>query len=41
VNLTTACAGVERLLGRHQEAHARLLAGLAELKTAARPTPSR
>ncbi len=31
VNLTATCAGVERLLGRHQEAHARLLAGLDEL----------
>ena len=31
VQLTTTCAGVERLLGRHEEAHARLLAGLDQL----------
>ena len=28
MQLTTTCAGVERLLGRHEEAHARLVAGL-------------
>jgi DNA-binding CsgD family transcriptional regulator/tetratricopeptide (TPR) repeat protein len=31
VQLVTACAGVERLLGRHDEAHGRLLACLDEL----------
>jgi len=31
VQLTTTCAGVERLLGRHEEAHARLVAGLDQL----------
>ena len=31
VQLVTTCAGVERLLGRHAEAHARLLACLREL----------
>jgi ATP/maltotriose-dependent transcriptional regulator MalT len=31
VQLVTTCAGVERLLGRHDEAHARLLACLGEL----------
>jgi DNA-binding CsgD family transcriptional regulator/tetratricopeptide (TPR) repeat protein len=31
VQLTTTCAGVERLLGRHAEAHARLVAGLDRL----------
>jgi DNA-binding NarL/FixJ family response regulator len=31
VQLTTTCAGVERLLGRHEEAHARLVASLDQL----------
>ncbi|MDA0160159.1 AAA family ATPase [Solirubrobacter ginsenosidimutans] len=31
VQLATTCAGVERLLGRHEEAHARLLACLDDL----------
>ena len=31
MQLTTTCAGVERLLGRHEEAHARLVAGLDQL----------
>jgi DNA-binding NarL/FixJ family response regulator len=31
VQLTTACAGVERLLGRHAEAHGRLVTGLEQL----------
>jgi DNA-binding CsgD family transcriptional regulator len=31
VQLATTCAGVERLLGRHEEAHARLLASLEQL----------
>ena len=31
VQLVTACAGVERLLGRHDEAHARLLTCLGQL----------
>ena len=31
VRLVTACAGVEHLLGRHQEAHARLLDALETL----------
>ena len=31
VQLTTTCAGVERLLGRHEDAHARLVAGLDQL----------
>jgi DNA-binding CsgD family transcriptional regulator/tetratricopeptide (TPR) repeat protein len=37
VQLATTCAGVERLLGRHEEAHARLVAGLAELPDPAAP----
>ncbi len=32
VRLTVACAGVERVLGRHHEAHARLEAAVAELQ---------
>jgi ATP/maltotriose-dependent transcriptional regulator MalT len=32
VRLTTACAGVEHLLGRHDEAHARLLKDLQSLE---------
>ncbi len=35
VQLTTTCAGVERLLGRHHEAHARLVAGLDQVPDAA------
>ena len=35
--LTTTCAGVERLLGRHDEAHARLLARLDHLPDASAP----
>ena len=35
VQLTTTCAGVERLLGRHDDAHARLLAGFERLPDAA------
>lgn len=31
MQLVTTCAGVERLLGRHDEAHARLLASLDAL----------
>ena len=37
VQLTTTCAGVERLLGRHEEAHARLVAGLEQLPDPAAP----
>jgi len=37
VQLTTTCAGVERLLGRHQEAHARLVAALDQLPDPAAP----
>jgi DNA-binding CsgD family transcriptional regulator len=37
VRLTVACAGVERLLGRHQEAHARLETAVAELPDDASP----
>ena len=32
VRLTVACAGIEQLLGRHREAHARLESALAELR---------
>ncbi len=31
VRLTSACAGVERLLGRHEQAHTRLVEAVAEL----------
>jgi DNA-binding NarL/FixJ family response regulator/tetratricopeptide (TPR) repeat protein len=37
VQLTTTCAGVERLLGRHEEAHERLVAGLHDLPDPAAP----
>jgi ATP/maltotriose-dependent transcriptional regulator MalT len=37
VRLTTACAGVEHLLGRHEEAHARLLNTLENLEHAGSP----
>ena len=37
VQLATTCAGVERLLGRHEEAHARLVAGLDQLPDRAAP----
>ena len=37
VQLTTTCAGVERLLGRHAEAHERLVAGLEQLPDPAAP----
>ena len=33
VRLTAECAGVERLMGRHTEAHARLERAVAELRT--------
>jgi len=37
VQLATTCASVERLLGRHDEAHARLVASLEELPDPAAP----
>ena len=37
VQLATTCAGVERLLGRHEEAHARLVAGLDQVPDPAAP----
>ena len=37
MELATFCAGIERLLGRHDEAHARLLASLEELPDPAAP----
>jgi DNA-binding CsgD family transcriptional regulator len=37
VRLTTACAGVEHLLGRHEEAHARLLYALENLEYSGSP----
>ena len=37
VQLATTCAGVERLLGRHEEAHERLLACLEQLPDPAAP----
>ena len=37
VQLTTTCASVERLLGRHDEAHARLRASLDRLQDASAP----
>jgi len=37
VRLTTACAGVEHLLGRHQEAHARLRNALENLESPSSP----
>ncbi|HET8949749.1 MAG TPA: AAA family ATPase [Solirubrobacteraceae bacterium] len=37
VQLATTCAGVERLLGRHGEAHERLVAGLDQLPDRAGP----
>jgi DNA-binding NarL/FixJ family response regulator len=37
VRLTTACAGVEHLLGRHEEAHARLLNMLQNLQRSGSP----
>ena len=37
VQLATTCASVERLLGRHDEAHARLLASLDRLPSASAP----
>ena len=37
VRLTTACAGVEHLLGRHEEAHARLLSAMEGLRDPASP----
>ena len=37
VQLATTCAGVERLLGRHEQAHARLVAGLEQVPNPAAP----
>ena len=37
VELATFCAGIERLLGRHDEAHARLRASLEEMPDPAAP----
>ena len=37
VRLTTACAGVEHLLGRHVQAHARLASAMAGLRDPASP----
>jgi predicted ATPase/DNA-binding CsgD family transcriptional regulator len=37
VRLTTACAGVEHLLGRHEQAHRRLLSTLENLKDPGSP----
>jgi ATP/maltotriose-dependent transcriptional regulator MalT len=37
VRLTTACAGVEHLLGRHEQAHARLSGGMDSLRDPASP----
>src|SRR5215210_2961861 len=37
VRLTTACAGVEHLLGRHEQAHRRLLSTLENLEDARSP----
>ena len=41
VQLMTTCAGVERLIGRHEDAHARLLAGFERLPDPAGRTRSR
>ena len=37
VRLTTACAGVEHLLGRHEQAHARLVSAMESLQDPASP----
>ena len=37
VRLTTACAGVEHLLGRHEQAHARLVSAMESLSDQASP----
>jgi ATP/maltotriose-dependent transcriptional regulator MalT len=37
VRLTTACAGIEHLLGRHDEAHARLVGAMNSLRDPASP----
>ena len=37
VRLTTACAGIEHLLGRHEEAHARLVSAMEGLRDPASP----
>ena len=37
ITLTAACAGLENLLGRHQEAHARLMSGLESLSDTSSP----
>jgi hypothetical protein len=37
VRLTTACAGVEHLLGRHDQAHARLASAMQSRPTSAHP----
>ncbi len=37
VRLTTACAGVEHLLGRHEQAHARLVSAMEGLRDPASP----
>ena len=37
VRLTTACAGVEHLLGRHDQAHARLVSAMEGLQDPASP----
>ena len=37
VRLTTACAGVEHLLGRHEQAHARLVGAIESLSEQASP----
>ena len=37
VRLTTACAGVEHLLGRHEQAHARLASAMDSLRDPASP----
>ncbi len=37
VRLTTACAGVEHLLGRHDQAHARLVSAMESLQDPASP----
>jgi ATP/maltotriose-dependent transcriptional regulator MalT len=37
VRLTTACAGIEHLLGRHEQAHARLVSAMESLRDRASP----
>ena len=37
VRLTTACAGIEHLLGRHEQAHARLIGAMEGLRDPASP----